>query len=105
VFTVKWKKILSRGNNIEEGHFAERSWGHLFATPLKKFEIVALRKFANEMHKGVIRGALIHRARKKFEFKRWHTYILCVFLAIAMLAAKKMIDRRYPHRKKISFNI
>lgn len=33
---------LSRGNNIEEGHFAERLWGILLATPLRPYQITAL---------------------------------------------------------------
>ena len=30
------ERSLSRGNNIEEGHFAERTWASLFVSPLSK---------------------------------------------------------------------
>lgn len=33
---------LSRGDNIEEGHFMERSWGRLLATPLEMFQVEAI---------------------------------------------------------------
>mmetsp|Transcript_24899 Transcript_24899/g.53054 ORF Transcript_24899/g.53054 Transcript_24899/m.53054 type:complete len:140 (+) Transcript_24899:3-422(+) len=45
---VPWKvwealeMSLSRGNNIEEGHFMERLWGILLATPLQPYQIAAL---------------------------------------------------------------
>ena len=40
-----WKRIelsLSRGNNIEEGHFAERSWAGLLAYPLADEQVQLL---------------------------------------------------------------
>jgi len=42
-----WKSAeiaLSRGDNIEEGHFMERIWGSLLANPLKTYQIEALRR-------------------------------------------------------------
>ena len=41
-----WQQItksLSRGNNIEEGHFAERSWAALLSKPLLQHQIAAIR--------------------------------------------------------------
>jgi len=45
-----WKafeKSLSRGDNIEEGHFMERSWGSLLATPLYAYQVRALRNYSD----------------------------------------------------------
>jgi hypothetical protein len=33
---------LTRGNNIQEGHYAERSWAHLLSSPLEPFQLKAL---------------------------------------------------------------
>lgn len=41
-----WERIeesLSRGSNIEEGHFMERSWGVLMSTPPPSDQIRAIR--------------------------------------------------------------
>mmetsp|Transcript_1514 Transcript_1514/g.2258 ORF Transcript_1514/g.2258 Transcript_1514/m.2258 type:complete len:382 (+) Transcript_1514:222-1367(+) len=43
------EKALERGDNIQEGHFAERSWGPLLATPLKPFQIEALRNHSTSV--------------------------------------------------------
>ena len=63
-----WKgieKSLSRGNNIQEGHYAERSWGSLLSTPLQPFQVEALMdrsdgvyQNSNSMH-----GALLKRPK------------------------------------------
>lgn len=45
-----WRRVefsLSRANSIEEGHHMERCWGLLLATPLRRFQVEALRDFAN----------------------------------------------------------
>lgn len=42
-----WKRIqasLERGNNIEEGHFVERSWAYLLSPPLEDYKINALQE-------------------------------------------------------------
>jgi len=42
-----WRKLgesLSRGDSIEEGHFAERSWGLLLADPLERDEVEILQQ-------------------------------------------------------------
>jgi len=44
-----WRKMmesLSRGDNIEEGHFAERSWGGLLSPRLPEYQVAALRNFS-----------------------------------------------------------
>jgi hypothetical protein len=49
-----WKtieKALERGDNILEGHFMERIWGVLLATPLEAFQIEALRNHATKAGK------------------------------------------------------
>lgn len=46
-----WKSAeisLSRGDNIEEGHFMERIWGSLLANPLKSYQIEALRRHSHQ---------------------------------------------------------
>ena len=45
------EKILSRGDNIVEGHFMERSWGVLLSTHLQQFQIDGLRKCSNGIEK------------------------------------------------------
>lgn len=67
-----WKKIettLSRGDNIQEGHYMERAWALLLATPdLKKYQIDALRKFsASETAPFPYTGALISRSAQIFQ--------------------------------------
>jgi len=45
-----WGKLeasLSRGDSIEEGHFAERSWGMLIADLLGREQMESLTKFSN----------------------------------------------------------
>ena len=70
-----WKAIeksLSRGNNIQEGHYAERSWGYLLSTPLQPFQVEALRNHSDTFSSkegllGMLKGALLKqgfRSRK-----------------------------------------
>jgi hypothetical protein len=42
-FWAKLELSLSRGNSIEEGHFAERAWAGLIATPLTGYKAHLLR--------------------------------------------------------------
>ncbi len=58
--------MQERGDNIQEGHFAERSWGPLLATPLQTFQIKALRQHSTgvRMDHFAIHGALIKAATK-----------------------------------------
>ena len=48
----KVQKVLSRGNNILEGHYMERSWGSLLATPdLQPFQIEAIKNYTERYPK------------------------------------------------------
>eukprot|EP00588_Corethron_pennatum_P012419 CAMPEP_0194274934 /NCGR_PEP_ID=MMETSP0169-20130528/7896_1 /TAXON_ID=218684 /ORGANISM="Corethron pennatum, Strain L29A3" /LENGTH=412 /DNA_ID=CAMNT_0039018269 /DNA_START=236 /DNA_END=1474 /DNA_ORIENTATION=- len=45
-----WERLersLARGNNIEESHFAERSWASLLARPLPPFQLRALQELGH----------------------------------------------------------
>ncbi len=67
-----WKRIeeaLSRGNNVEEGHFMERSWGSLLATPLQHFQVEALLNYTQLFGKG-FSGALKIPRRKRRSGRR-----------------------------------
>jgi hypothetical protein len=59
-----WEKIedsLMRGDNIEEGHFAERSWAALLSNPLEDFQVEALKKHSSKVirHPYLFRGILL----------------------------------------------
>jgi hypothetical protein len=59
---------LTRGDSIQEGHYAERSWAMLLAAPLAPYEEEAVRRWAT----GGIRpysvlGALFHKKEPKEE--------------------------------------
>jgi hypothetical protein len=61
-----WKtleKILERGDNIQEGHYSERSWARLLANPLKPFQIESLRKYATGVQEKIfsMHGPLIRQ--------------------------------------------
>lgn len=61
-----WKTVeraLSRGNNIQEGHYAERSWASLLATPLQPYQIDALIDKSDGVYINTssMHGALIRR--------------------------------------------
>jgi len=62
-----WKameKSLLRGDNIVEGHYAERLWGALIATPLQAFQIESLRHHSTRVHN---KGAGIYGALRREE--------------------------------------
>ena len=47
-----WMKLemsLTRGDNIEEGHFVERSWAALLSNPLDPLQIEALQNYTTEI--------------------------------------------------------
>ena len=47
-----WKKAeesLSRGDNIQEGHYMERLWGPLLSTPLETYQIQALKEYSHDI--------------------------------------------------------
>jgi len=63
-----WKAVetsLARGNNVLEGHYAERSWGHLLSTPLQPYQAEALISKSDGvyMNKNSMHGALIRRPK------------------------------------------
>ena len=60
----KVEQILSRGDNIQEGHYMERSWAYLLATPLQSFQVKALLKHSDSVNPGHKRmhGALLKNA-------------------------------------------
>ena len=41
------ESTLERGDNIQEGHYVERSWARLLAKPLSNYQVEALRKYAS----------------------------------------------------------
>ena len=48
-----WKFLeqsLSRGNNIEEGHMAERSWALLLSPPLEQYKVKALLDYSTDLY-------------------------------------------------------
>eukprot|EP00984_Skeletonema_dohrnii_P030580 scaffold22177_cov90-Skeletonema_dohrnii-CCMP3373.AAC.2 len=68
-----WKaleKSLERGDNIQEGHYTERLWGVLLATPLESFQVEALRQHSSGVrgspHNGQLsNGQLSNRLRRR----------------------------------------
>eukprot|EP00804_Cyclotella_cryptica_P022621 CCRYP_009500-RA/>CCRYP_009500-RA protein AED:0.28 eAED:0.28 QI:1468/1/1/1/0.6/0.5/6/139/1106 len=51
--TEFWDAIetaLSRGNNIQEGHYAERTWALLLSTPLQDFQVDALMEHSDGVY-------------------------------------------------------
>eukprot|EP00980_Cylindrotheca_fusiformis_P004882 scaffold1038_cov100-Cylindrotheca_fusiformis.AAC.5 len=45
-----WKRLeesLSRGDNIQEGHYAERMWGMLLAPPLEPYQVEAIKAYSD----------------------------------------------------------
>jgi hypothetical protein len=45
-----WKaaeQSLSRGDNIQEGHYMERTWAMLLATPLEQYQVEAIKRFSD----------------------------------------------------------
>jgi len=52
---------LSRGNNIEEGHFMERTWASILATPISDEDIHKLHDFARAIYPSMCcyNGALV----------------------------------------------
>lgn len=61
----KVEKTLSRGNNIQEGHYMERAWGPLLATPdLKAHQIEFLRNRSIRLAPYSYTGALVTKIIK-----------------------------------------
>ena len=69
--TSMWKNVevsLSRGNNIQEGHFAERSWAPMIQTPLPTWQLEALLEKADGVYinKSSFHGTLLRRPKLYF---------------------------------------
>ena len=64
-----WQKletILSRGDNIEEGHYAERSWAMLLSLPLEDYKLDALLQYTDNVSKrGALTGPLLKMIRSQ----------------------------------------
>ena len=59
-----WMKLeisLARGDNIEEGHFVERSWAALLSTPLELLQIEALQNYSTGIHGNHMCGMLMRK--------------------------------------------
>mmetsp|Transcript_2998 Transcript_2998/g.4525 ORF Transcript_2998/g.4525 Transcript_2998/m.4525 type:complete len:377 (-) Transcript_2998:53-1183(-) len=59
-----WKKLrslLSRGDNIQEGHYAERSWAILLSKPLQPFQVEALQNYKTRYMPRAFGGSLAHQ--------------------------------------------
>ena len=59
----KAENLLSRGNNIVEGHFMERTWSILLSNPLPKYQLHALREYSNNFQT-IWHGKLYHKKDK-----------------------------------------
>lgn len=70
------EKALSRGNNIQEGHYMERAWASLLATPdLQQYQIEALRSYsAPDTAPFPYTGALVTIDSKSFH-RCWNNLI------------------------------
>jgi hypothetical protein len=58
-----WKKFevsLRRGDNIEEGHYGERSWAAMLSNPLDPLQIEALRNYSTGNGGWPMNGMLTH---------------------------------------------
>ena len=58
-----YKKIqesLTRGDNIEEGHFVERSWAPILSNPLEPLQIEAIQNYSTGNGGWPFNGILLH---------------------------------------------
>ena len=63
-------RTLSRGDNIQEGHYAERSWAMLLAQPLEPYEEGPVRAWATGgTRPHSVLGALFHKKEPEKEEK------------------------------------
>jgi len=74
-----WKQIektLTRGTNIQEGHYTERAWAALLATPLQPFQMDALLYKADGVYlnKNSMHGALMARPQMFLHIGVFGTY-------------------------------
>ena len=65
-----WNNIeqsLSRANNLEEGHFMERTWAALFTKPIPSYQQKAIREYSSHVmfRQSSFVGPLVRDTRKK----------------------------------------
>jgi hypothetical protein len=41
------ERSLSRGDNIQEGHYMERTWAVLLASPLEEYQMKGIKSYSN----------------------------------------------------------
>jgi hypothetical protein len=61
-----YKKIrdsLTRGDNIEEGHFVERSWAPMLSNPLEPLQIEAIQNYSTGIEGNPLFGAWLLRRK------------------------------------------
>ena len=58
------QKKLERGDNIQEGHFVERSWARLLSSPLKPYQVEAINSYATGIQRNIfsVHGPLLRAA-------------------------------------------
>jgi hypothetical protein len=56
----KIRESLTRGDNIEEGHFVERSWASILSNPLKPLQIEAIQNYSTDIGGRPFNGILMH---------------------------------------------
>jgi hypothetical protein len=65
-FWAHIERVLSRGDNIEEGHYAERTWASFLAKPLEPYQVEGLKKYYTRTKVfGSKVGILLHAYEKK----------------------------------------
>jgi hypothetical protein len=45
------ERSLSRGDNIQEGHYMERTWAMLLASPLEEYQVKAIKSYSSRVFK------------------------------------------------------
>lgn len=75
---TSWESLsrsLSRSDNLEEGHFAERTWARLLAKPIEPYQVEALLQYLTQSgpatSPGYFRGALAFPAPKSLAHDQW----------------------------------
>ena len=69
---------LSRGDNIEEGHYAERSWASIVAPPPRDLPLNVLsdklRPFVRMRRRGLIGRMIVPKHSPLWTLQNWHLY-------------------------------
>lgn len=86
---IRALKVLSRGNNLEEGHFMERSWAALLQTPLSAENMSTVQRHAQKVGKaqtwnaGVIYANCVPCAGKRLSYR--HAGLVMLIFACLVL--------------------